>query len=478
MTPIKISDKAPLGTDCCGQPIIPMLDKLSMHTNRHPTTPGNAWGWIDGCSLNICWSNDDNRFNSKMASDLVEEYNNRKPTAPTSFPTSEGEKTSAAKCCLCGSEMGRGICCDGASVVCKEMPDNPDQSDPVPPQAQGTPTRPALRDYRGDGSISDYASDMDNYCDRFERELAEANERADRHVRLGTDLSQKLGNTESAHAATFAQLEEAKKYIKSSDELCARAGIGPWKGDYHLGQLTETGKLRADLATLQSQLRSQEAVVAERDRVASQLETLQAEYAKLVLQDNIYISKLEESQYAVEAVETKYALLQTSIADLSHPNIVMLRGELEETRRQVKVQTHIKEAEKRILISEIERNTELRAHLHDVTKLTEQLAALDKDNNRCKNDLNAIEKALNDESSNALCYLAQKAAGLVRQLAAARKDSARINLLEQTMSSVYCSIEGSWQVGRRGMSRSRSFGSIRAAIDGSMSPAVGKEDAK
>lgn len=89
-TPIKISDKAPLDTDCCGQPIIPMLDKLSKHTNRHPTTLGNAWGWIDGCSLNICWSNDDNRFNSKMASALVEAYNNRKPTAPTSVPTSEG----------------------------------------------------------------------------------------------------------------------------------------------------------------------------------------------------------------------------------------------------------------------------------------------------------------------------------------------------------------------------------------------------
>lgn len=28
--------------------------------------------------------------------------------------------------CHCGSEIGKGVCLDGASVVCREMPDDPD----------------------------------------------------------------------------------------------------------------------------------------------------------------------------------------------------------------------------------------------------------------------------------------------------------------------------------------------------------------
>jgi hypothetical protein len=36
--------------DCCGQEIEPIKDRLSIHTNRHPSTSGYSWGWIEGCS--------------------------------------------------------------------------------------------------------------------------------------------------------------------------------------------------------------------------------------------------------------------------------------------------------------------------------------------------------------------------------------------------------------------------------------------
>jgi hypothetical protein len=66
-----------LGKDCCGQDIIPIKGKkLSQHTNRHTNTNGSLWGWIDGCTLNICWSNNKS-FNSVAASNIVKEYNSR-----------------------------------------------------------------------------------------------------------------------------------------------------------------------------------------------------------------------------------------------------------------------------------------------------------------------------------------------------------------------------------------------------------------
>ena len=62
--------------DCCNQEIIPIKDKLEIHTNRHPNTDGTSWGWIDGCSANICWS-DNKRFNHKEALKFVHDYNDR-----------------------------------------------------------------------------------------------------------------------------------------------------------------------------------------------------------------------------------------------------------------------------------------------------------------------------------------------------------------------------------------------------------------
>ena len=63
-----------LGKDCCGQNIVPNRDKISVHTNRHTETSGEAWGWIEGCTLNICWS-DKKDFNKERASALVNAWN-------------------------------------------------------------------------------------------------------------------------------------------------------------------------------------------------------------------------------------------------------------------------------------------------------------------------------------------------------------------------------------------------------------------
>ena len=71
-----------LGKDSCGQDIIPIKGmKLTKHTNRHPNCDGSSCGWIDGCTLNICWS-DNKSFNSKKAGELVKEYNGRTTSPP------------------------------------------------------------------------------------------------------------------------------------------------------------------------------------------------------------------------------------------------------------------------------------------------------------------------------------------------------------------------------------------------------------
>lgn len=74
-----------IGTDCAGQEIIP-IGKLSIHVNRHPNINGTSWGWIDGCTKNIVWS-DDKKFNHRAASDLVEAWNKTLSPAPTKDET-------------------------------------------------------------------------------------------------------------------------------------------------------------------------------------------------------------------------------------------------------------------------------------------------------------------------------------------------------------------------------------------------------
>lgn len=60
--------------DCCGQEIIPSAKTLTVHTNRHPSTDGTSWGWIDGCTANICWANNTS-FNERAALRFVRDYN-------------------------------------------------------------------------------------------------------------------------------------------------------------------------------------------------------------------------------------------------------------------------------------------------------------------------------------------------------------------------------------------------------------------
>lgn len=45
-------------------------------TNRHTTTCGNSWGWIENAPGNVCWSNDPKeKLDSKQAQSLVSAHN-------------------------------------------------------------------------------------------------------------------------------------------------------------------------------------------------------------------------------------------------------------------------------------------------------------------------------------------------------------------------------------------------------------------
>ncbi len=65
-----------IGKDNSNQEIVPVSKTrlLEVKTNRHTTCSGSEWGWIEGCTLNICWS-DDKPFNKKKARELVNKWN-------------------------------------------------------------------------------------------------------------------------------------------------------------------------------------------------------------------------------------------------------------------------------------------------------------------------------------------------------------------------------------------------------------------
>ena len=134
MTPIRITPES-LGLDCCDQPIIPVAKKLSMHTNRHTTTSGNSWGWIDGCSLNICWSNDNSKFDHTKAAKLVIDYNSAipdQPPAPTERPGVEPVGFTHPEGCICHD------CLPGSPTNTPEQPiDRMDDSFPQSAPATG-----------------------------------------------------------------------------------------------------------------------------------------------------------------------------------------------------------------------------------------------------------------------------------------------------------------------------------------------------
>lgn len=43
-------------------------------TNRHRSSTGNSWGWIEGAPGNVCWSNDSMAFDYKAALAVVTEH--------------------------------------------------------------------------------------------------------------------------------------------------------------------------------------------------------------------------------------------------------------------------------------------------------------------------------------------------------------------------------------------------------------------
>lgn len=65
---------AKIGTDCCGQPIHHNSRKWEVRTNAHPNCNGTSWGWIEGTTKNICWSNDKS-FNHSKALEVARLHN-------------------------------------------------------------------------------------------------------------------------------------------------------------------------------------------------------------------------------------------------------------------------------------------------------------------------------------------------------------------------------------------------------------------
>lgn len=50
--------------------------KWDVKTNRHTSTAGNRWGWIEGLAGNVCWSNDPgDRLSGKDATEIVRIHN-------------------------------------------------------------------------------------------------------------------------------------------------------------------------------------------------------------------------------------------------------------------------------------------------------------------------------------------------------------------------------------------------------------------
>jgi len=74
---VKYMETINLGKDASNQDIIPIKSKLVVKTNRHPNCDGTRWGWIEGCSKNIVWSNENSKFNKEKADELVLQYNSR-----------------------------------------------------------------------------------------------------------------------------------------------------------------------------------------------------------------------------------------------------------------------------------------------------------------------------------------------------------------------------------------------------------------
>jgi len=73
-----MNEKTLLGTSSDGTEIYGKRDMISVHTNSHPNVDGSSWGWLEGCSKHVCWSNSSrSRFTKKDAYELANKWNER-----------------------------------------------------------------------------------------------------------------------------------------------------------------------------------------------------------------------------------------------------------------------------------------------------------------------------------------------------------------------------------------------------------------
>lgn len=60
---------------CGGQDVPHNTQRWEVKTNRHPTTNGRSWGWIEGAPGNVCWSNDSSSFDYPKACEVTYLHN-------------------------------------------------------------------------------------------------------------------------------------------------------------------------------------------------------------------------------------------------------------------------------------------------------------------------------------------------------------------------------------------------------------------
>ena len=73
-----MNEKTLLGISSDGTEIYGKRDMISVYTNSHPNVDGSSWGWLEGCSKHVCWSNSrSSRFTKKDAYELANKWNER-----------------------------------------------------------------------------------------------------------------------------------------------------------------------------------------------------------------------------------------------------------------------------------------------------------------------------------------------------------------------------------------------------------------
>ena len=73
-----MNERTLLGIDCNGTEIYGQLNKISVHTSIYPNYDESSHGWLEGCSKQVCWSDESgSRFTKKDADELANKWNER-----------------------------------------------------------------------------------------------------------------------------------------------------------------------------------------------------------------------------------------------------------------------------------------------------------------------------------------------------------------------------------------------------------------